>query len=152
MPFSFAHWRLIEFIAMYCNSSSLENISFLKSVTFTEKAAKILMLTILPEIKTVMHMVTRSYEFVSHFCNIAQQTEKFPIPFIDNLDGETPLHLALKGKTENTRVAEYFLKELLPSMPLDHHGRAIVDVLPECIERDIKGLGEYLDSRFITTK
>ena len=37
-------------------------------------------------------------------------------------------------------------------MPLDHHGRAIEDIIPKCIERDIRYLGEYLDSRFVTTK
>lgn len=37
-------------------------------------------------------------------------------------------------------------------MPLDHHGRAIADVIPTCIEQDVKYLGEYLDSRFKVTK
>ena len=37
-------------------------------------------------------------------------------------------------------------------MPLDHHGREIADLLPKCVERNIKTLGFYLDSRFITTK
>ena len=37
-------------------------------------------------------------------------------------------------------------------MPLDSHGRAIADVIPECIRRGIKYTGEYLDSRFLTTK
>ena len=49
-------------------------------------------------------------------------------------------------------MAEFFLKELLPGMPLDHHGRAMADIIPECIERDIKYLGEYMDSRFISTR
>ena len=56
------------------------------------------------------------------------------------------------GKTLNTRVAEFYLKDLLPGMPLDHHGRAIADIIPECARKNIKYLGEYLDSRFITTK
>ena len=78
--------------------------------------------------------------------------QTFPIPFIDNISGVTALHLSLRDSTENTRVAEYFLKELLPGMPLDHHGRAIADIIPECVERDIRYLGEYMDSRFLTTK
>ena len=74
------------------------------------------------------------------------------MPFIEDMEGLTALHMCLRGNTENTRVAEYFLKELLPNMPLDHHGRAIADILPECVRRDIKYLGHYLDSRFITTR
>ena len=37
-------------------------------------------------------------------------------------------------------------------MPLDHHGRAIADVIPTCIREDIAYIGDYLDSRFVTTK
>ena len=97
-----------------------------------------------------MHLITRSYEFVKNICD--ESPEEFAIPFLSDINGKTPLHLSLRGITENTRVAEYFLKDLLPRMPLDHHGRAIADVIPECIERDINYLGTYLDSRFITTK
>ena len=110
---------------------------------------------VLPEVKTVLHSITRNFEFVQKFCDLAQKVEEgeapFYIPFIDNIDGETALHKSLKGSSENTRVAEYFFKDLLPGMPLDHHGRAIEDIIPECIEREIRYLGEYLDSRFVTT-
>ena len=103
-----------------------------------------------------MHKITRNYEFIKNFCTIAQQPtedgDKFAVPFIEDMEGLTALHMCLRGRTENTRVAEYFLKDLLPNMPLDHHGRAIADVLPECVQRNIKYLGEYLDSRFVTTK
>ena len=81
------------------------------------------------------------------------EKKPFPIPFIDNLSGYTALHLSLTaGSTENTRVAEYFLQKLLPNMPLDHHGRAIADILPECVERDIRFLAEYMDARFLSTR
>ena len=36
-------------------------------------------------------------------------------------------------------------------MPLDHHGRAIVSAIPTCIKKEIPYIGEYLDSRFIST-
>ena len=87
------------------------------------------------------------------------EKEPFPIPFIDNIHGETALHLSLtketlnltKASTENSRVAEFFLQKLLPNMPLDHHGRAIADILPECVTRNIRFLAEYMDSRFLST-
>ena len=53
--------------------------------------------------------------------------------------------------SQNERTTEYFLGELLQKMPMDHHGRAIVDVLPECIRKEIPKLSEYLDSRFKTS-
>ena len=103
-----------------------------------------------------MHKITRNYDFAKNFCTIAAKTAEgepqFALPFIEDMEGETALHMCLHGSTENTRVAEYFLKDLLPNMPLDHHGRVIADVLPDCVRRNIKYLGEYFDSRFITTK
>ena len=36
-------------------------------------------------------------------------------------------------------------------MPLDHHGRAVVDILPLCIRSEIPKLGKYLDSRFMSS-
>lgn len=46
-------------------------------------------------------------------------------------------------------VAEFFLKDMLPHMPYGHHGRAIVDVFPECVEID--GFSDYYESRFLKT-
>ena len=129
--------------------------------------AQTLSLNILPNLKTVMHSITRNYDFAVKFSQIAlksneseakadnddyQESVKFAIPFIKDIDGKTALHYSLEEKTENTRVAEFFFHELLPNMPLDHHGREIADLLPKCVKRNIKTLGFYLDSRFITTK
>ena len=78
---------------------------------------------------------------------------RFVLPFISDINGQSPLQNSLHGDSlANPRVVEYFLKELLPQMPLDHHGRAIVDAIPEMIDRNIPGIGQYMDSRFITTK
>ena len=46
-------------------------------------------------------------------------------------------------------VAGFFLKDLLPPMPYDHHGRAIYDVLHDCVQ--IPGFTDYLDSRWFQT-
>jgi len=37
-------------------------------------------------------------------------------------------------------------------MPLDHHGRAIADVIPKLVKHNTRGLADYLDSRFMTTR
>ena len=46
-------------------------------------------------------------------------------------------------------VAEFLLGELLPSMPFDHHGREVADIIPECVE--IAGFSDYYESRFKKT-
>ena len=103
-----------------------------------------------------MHNITRNFEFVKYFTKCAQNPdgdEIFPIPFIEDIDGRTALHVSLDTERgHNSRVAEFFLQELLPPMPLDHHGRAIADIIPKCIEQELRGLSEYLDSRFLSTK
>ena len=98
--------------------------------------------------------------------------------FIDNMSGDCPLELCLnkefqdddednkepedpqksdepfkppKLSTENTLVGEYFLHTLLPNMPLDHHGRAIGDILPDCIAAGIRFVDTYIDSRWLQT-
>lgn len=36
--------------------------------------------------------------------------------------------------------------------PLDHHGRAIINALPQIVEHELPSLGQYLNSRFMQTK
>ena len=74
------------------------------------------------------------------------------IPFIPNIDGKTPLHLSIDGEHQEIRVADFFLTELLPDMPLDHHGRAIANIIHTCINKGVPSVGFYLDSRLKTTK
>ena len=85
-----------------------------------------------------MHNITSNFEFVRYFTKSAQNPngdDIFAIPFIEDIDGKTALHVALDSeKGHNSRVAEFFLQELLPKMPLDHHGRAIANIIPDCIE------------------
>ena len=56
---------------------------------------------------------------------------------------------AEKPDTENTLVGEYFLHTLLPKMPLDHHGRCMADIIPDCIEAGIRFVDKYIDQRFL---
>jgi hypothetical protein len=74
------------------------------------------------------------------------------MPFIPDINGETPLHHSISGDRAEIRVADYFLTDVLPKMPLDHHGRAIASIISICIEKNVPSLRSYLDSRLITTK
>ena len=117
--------------------------------------AQTISLNLLPELDTVLHRITKSLSITSFFCGKVQggntKDKPFPIPFIDNMEGDCPLEISLNDelKTENRLVAEYFLHTLLPNMPLDHHGRSLADVLPLCIKEGVGYVAEYLDSRFL---
>ena len=73
-------------------------------------------LNILPELDTVLHRITKSLEIMKFFCEKTQGVKyeegeeklfpdpfekPFPIPFIDNLDGDSPLELALRKKEDS---------------------------------------------------
>ena len=113
----------------------------MREVPITIDAAQTISLNILPDCKTLLHNITKSFEFTKRFCDIlrdgfSDKTTLFVVPFISDLDGNTPLHNSLYGDNmTNPRVVEYFLRELLPNMPLDHHGRAIVNCIPDMIDR-----------------
>ena len=126
----------------------------------TSDVAQNISLNLLPELDTVLHKITKSRSITSFFCEKVQggntKDKPFPIPFIDNMEGDCPLEMSLKKtktpdepNTENRLVAEYFLQSVLPNMPLDHHGRSLADVIPLCINEGVGYVGEYLDSRFL---
>jgi len=97
----------------------------------------------------------RNYEFLDYFLKFTESEEgqdPFIVPFIENLDGKTALHTSTEPETGNSRSTEYLLTQFLPKMPFDHHGRAIVDVIPTLAEQELPFLGPYLDSRLLTTK
>ena len=76
----------------------------------TRDIAQTMSLCILPGIKTVLHCITADYEFLKYFLDYAMQSEKdagdsceqFPIPFIEDINGETPLHCSMSQK--NTEI------------------------------------------------
>ena len=49
-------------------------------------------------------------------------------------------------------MADFFLSDLLANSPLDHHGRAIADILHKCISLKVPSFAKYLDSRLLSTR
>ena len=94
---------------------------------------QVMSLNILPNCDTVLHGITRNFEFLKKFLDSAQ-SEGFVVPFIENLDGNTALHSSTDDTTGNPRSTEYFLTSFLCNMPFDHHGRAISDCIPKLVE------------------
>ena len=159
LPFTFYDWRRIELIEKKLDPQSLRGRkpedTKLKWLTTNE--IRSLCLNLLPCCETVIHKASANFEFARYITHKAMTRQdedeaKFVIPFISNIDGETPLHLSIDGEHCETRVADFFLTDLLPDMPIDHHGRAIANIIHVCIDKGVPSLGNYLDSRLKTTK
>lgn len=71
------------------------------------------------------------------------------IPILKNFKGESPLHIALKK--QDYKSIDIMLK-YLSGYDIDHHSRAIEDLLPMFIEKEVPELKNYLISRVIDTK
>lgn len=155
LPFTFVSWRMIEMISVLCNQTTLQATTMVLQLPFSRELAHTLSLNILPDCETLLHGITKNYEFINYFLEFTENREgedPFVVPFIENMSGKTPLHISTEPETENSRCTEYFLTEFLPKQPLDHHGRAIADIIPALVEQESPYLGKYLDSRLITTK
>ena len=71
------------------------------------------------------------------------------VPFIPNLDGDSPIHLNSKG--EEYRYINMYL-EYLAGYPIDHHSRAINGELHTMITHELPNLIPYLKSRVYQTE
>ncbi len=78
----------------------------------------------------MLHKCVKYFEVIKFMHKITTKEDDFYVPFIKNLQGKTPLHLCVEKEADELRLAEYFLGEMLPKMPLDHHGKAIADIIP----------------------
>ena len=71
---------------MLTQQASLEAREKILSLPFVPEVVQIISLNILPEIKSVLHMITNSYDFTSIFCQTAsgaiEDGVRFVIPFI----------------------------------------------------------------------
>ena len=67
-------------------------------------------------------------------------------PFLKNLNGDTPLHIAYKQK--DYQIIDILFKYLSGFEP-DHHSRFITDLLPQLIQLELPELLPYFKSRQI---
>lgn len=68
------------------------------------------------------------------------------VPIIKNFDQKTALHIAFKEK-QDFKSVDIMIK-YLSGYGVDHHSRAIVEILPEFIEKEIPSIFKYITSRF----
>ena len=65
----------------------------------------------------MLHGITKNYEFIEYFLKFTESKEgeePFVVPFIENMDGKTALHISTEPETGNSRCTEYFLTQFLP--------------------------------------
>jgi len=70
------------------------------------------------------------------------------IPFLQNVDGISPMDLCLKHGQFTT--ADLMLK-YLKHYPFDHHSRALESALPHLVEKEVPAFLPYLESRVMDT-
>ena len=99
MPFTFINWHQIELMQMLCIKTTLAASTAALNIPFTQEIAQTLALNILPNISTVLHAITRNFEFVRYFLGHFKSGPNqvlFSVPFIENIYGKTALHLSLE--------------------------------------------------------
>jgi len=78
--------------------------------------------------------------------NQKNPTLKIDVPFTKDNAGKSPLHRALDSDDPMHNSANFFLK-ILQNMKLDHHGRAIYDILPLVLSLELSETAPYLEAR-----
>lgn len=71
------------------------------------------------------------------------------VPFLQNLEHLSPMHIA--ESYQDIRVMDTMLN-YLSGYGIDHHSRAIIQLIPLIIEKQLPSMLEYLDSRMVQTK
>ena len=74
---------------------------------------------------------------------------KFHVPFLQNMNQKSPMHKC--QDIQDIRTINTMLS-YLSGYGIDHHSRAIIEILPFIIERDLPSLFDYIDSRLVQTE
>ncbi|CDW72997.1 UNKNOWN [Stylonychia lemnae] len=98
------------------------------------------------KIEELQENVVREIMYIAH----PQGKEiKFHMPFISNLDGESPIHLCIKKQAfKNIDI----MLNCLSLYPIDHHSRTIKDLYPDFLELKLHNFLDYIDSRIQQTQ
>lgn len=145
LSFTFLNWKIIE--ELRDGYMTLEDIdaSYIKQLCYT----------ILPEGKTIMHLLSNKGSILKgifdrvHPDDDDRKKKLFEIPFLPDMHSRTLFHLCVEKKDYKT-VDDTL--EFLSGYGPDHHSRAIIDVIPKCLTKKLPRMMPYLQSRMITTK
>jgi len=88
ISFSYLQWKLIEDIESGSTDIKIINDEYLD----------MLCLNILPGQKTILHRLIKKSQDIKHILSrVPIQYEKFEMPFIQDLNNNTPLHYCIKS-------------------------------------------------------
>ena len=111
---------------------------------------ELLCYNILPGGNTILHMLSQNSDMIQKIFKTGHPNEEklteqaFHIPFIQNLDHKSPMHIC--REQQDIRTMDTMLT-YLAGYPIDHHSRAIVDLIPFIIDKQLPSFLSYLDSR-----
>ncbi|CDW84989.1 wd-40 repeat protein [Stylonychia lemnae] len=140
--FTYIHWTMIEQISR----------GELKFSQLDQKCIEQLLLTILPGGNTILHLLCDKEDALIELMQIAHSKDGkilLHMPFIPNIDGETPIHRCIKKS--DFKSIDVMLK-YLKLYPIDHHSRAIKDLYQSFIDQKLPEFIPYLDSRLLQTQ
>lgn len=141
--FNYIAWKVMEELG--ARKMSLQDLSkaYIEELCFT----------ILPSHKTMLHLLGKNYESLYSFIEFVQVDEDglkenlvsiSDIPFIPDVNGQTPIHKTLKSN--NTRVTDCLL-HCLKDAKFDHHSRYLVNIYSELIDKVPSSIAQYFDCR-----
>lgn len=110
---------------------------------------------ILPHGNTVLHLVHDNGNLMEDLLKVAHPHPEdrskigIHIPFLKNMDDKSPIHLCNEG-TEYRYIN--VMLEYLAGYDIDHHSRAIAEVLPVMIDHSLPNFIPYLESRIRQTE
>lgn len=144
--FSFLHWSIVEQI---CKGEI--NIDDLD-----ENTVKEMMYSIFPGGNTLLHKFAeyeqdddlRSILKIAHTQTGSEIKIKYHVPLLPNFNGDTCLHIA--NRTKNYKLMDTVLK-YLKVYDVDHHSRAICNLIPMMITQNLPEIETYLSSRLHST-
>jgi len=122
MSYNYFTWRVLEDI-------SKKNI---RITDLSNEFIEELCFTILPDHRTVIHFMQNNYQGLMDFLNfiredpdelIEKTTNISDIPFIPDINGNTPIHESLEKN--NTSITDQLLLNLKDAT-FDHHCRYII--------------------------
>ena len=109
---------------------------------------------ILPGGETFLHILADKSDVIEQILDICHPNPedrsevKYEVPFLVNFEGKSPMDILKKQK--DFKGMDMML-QYLSAYGVDHHSRAIVDILPTLIKHDLPTFPDYLESRLLQT-
>jgi len=140
LSFSFLAWKMTEqIVANELPLDAIDEASFMN-----------MLYNITPTGLTILHQAHNDYELIDDIFKAIHPDPENPatytmeIPFLQNVDGISPMDLCLKHGQYTT--ADLILK-YLKHYPFDHHSRALESALPHLVEKEVPEFLPYIESR-----